>query len=70
MYILIHSSVDGQVASMAILNNAKFTICMEIQKTLNSQNDLEKSKQSWRNHAPWLQTILQSYSNQDRTALA
>jgi len=42
MYILIHSSVDGQVASMAMLNNVEFTICMEIQKTLNSQNNLEK----------------------------
>ena len=26
-----------------------FTICMETQKTLNSQSNLEKEKQSWRN---------------------
>ena len=47
-----------------------FTICMERQKTLNSQSNLEKEKRSWRNQAPWLQTILQSYSHQDSMALA
>ena len=26
-----------------------FTICMEIQKTLNSQSDLEKEEWNWRN---------------------
>ena len=40
-------------------------ICMETQKTQNSQSNLEKEKQSWRNHAPWLHTILQSYSHQN-----
>ena len=29
-----------------------FTICMETQKTPNSQSNLKKEKQSWRNHAP------------------
>ena len=29
-----------------------FTVCMETQKILNSQNNLEKEEQSWRNHAP------------------
>ena len=33
---------------------------METQKTLNSQNKLEKEKQSWRNQAPWLQTVQQT----------
>ena len=47
-----------------------FTICMETQKTLNSQSNLEKEKQSWRHQAPGLQTILQSYSNQDSMVLA
>ena len=43
-------------------NNPK--IYMETQKTLNSQSNVEKEKQSWRNQAPWLQTILlQSYNN-------
>ena len=39
-----------------------FTICMETQKTLNSQSNLEKEEWSWKNQAPWLQTILQSYT--------
>ena len=47
-----------------------FTICMETQKTQNSQSNLEKEKRSWRNQAPWLQTILLSYSNQDSMVLA
>ena len=47
-----------------------FTICMETQKTPNSQSYLEKEKRSWRNQAPGLQTILQSYSHQDSMALA
>ena len=47
-----------------------FTICMETQKTLNKQSNLEKEKQSWRNQAPRLQTILQSYSNEDSMVLA
>ena len=42
-----------------------FTICLVTQKTPNSQSNLRKEKQSWRNQGPWLQTILQSYSNQD-----
>ena len=48
----------------------KFTICMETQKTPNSQSNLEKEIQSWRNQAPRLLTILQSYSNQDTMVLA
>ena len=47
-----------------------FTICMETQKTPNSQNHLEKEKRSWRNQAPGLQAILQGYSNQDSMVLA
>ena len=47
-----------------------FTICMETQKTLKSQSNLEKEKQSWRNQAPGLQAILQSYSHQDSMVLA
>ena len=35
-----------------------------------SQSNLEKEKQSWRNQAPLLQTILQSYNNQDSMVLA
>ena len=47
-----------------------FTICMETQKTLNSQSNLEKEKWNWRNQAPRLHTILRSYSNQDSMVLA
>ena len=39
-------------------------------KTPNSQSNLEKEKRSWRIQAPRLQTILQSYSNQDSMVLA
>ena len=34
------------------LEKKKFTICMETQKTPNSQSSLEKEKLSWRNQAP------------------
>ena len=47
-----------------------FTICMETQKTLNSQSNLDKEKWSCRNQVPGLQTILQSYSNLDSMVLA
>ena len=46
------------------------TICMEIQKTPNSQSSLEGKKRSWRNQTPWIQTIVQSYGNQDNMVLA
>ena len=38
---------------------------MEIQKTSNSQSNLEKEEWNWRNQSNWLQAILQSYSHQD-----
>ena len=34
------------------LEQKSFTICMETQKTPNSQSNLEKEKWSWRNQAP------------------
>ena len=46
-----------------------FTICatrkahIETEKTLNSQKNLEIEDQSWRYYAPWLQTLVQRYSN-------
>ena len=43
---------------------------METQKTPNSQSNLEKERQSWKNQAPGLQTVPQSYSNQDSMVLA
>jgi len=47
-----------------------FTICMEIQKTLNSQSNLEKEEWNWRNQPTWLQALLQSHSHQDSMVLA
>ena len=43
---------------------------MEIQKTLNSQNNLEKEEWNWRNQPAWLQALLQSHSYQDSMVLA
>ena len=44
--------------------------CMEMWKTMNRQTNLEKEKWIWRNQAPWLQTKLRSYSNQNSIVLA
>ena len=42
---------------------------MEIQKTSNSQSNLEKEEWNWRNQPACLQTILHSYSHQDSMVL-
>jgi len=34
-------------------------------KNSNKQSNIEREKQIWKNQTPWLQTILQSYSNQN-----
>ena len=52
----------------AWINN--FTICMEIQKTSNSQSNLEKEEWNWRNQPAWIQALLQSHSHQDSMVLA
>ena len=49
---------------------SNFTICMEIQKTSNSQSNLEKEEWNWRNQPAWLQAIQQINSHQDSTVLA
>ena len=46
------------------------TTHIETLKTLNSQSSLEKEEWSCRNQPAWLQTILQSYSLQNRMVLA
>ena len=51
------------------LEQKNLKICRETQKTPNSQSSLEGKNRSWRNQTPWLQTILQSYSNQDNMVL-
>ena len=45
-----------------------FTICMGIQKTSNSQSNLEKEEWNWRNQPARLQALLQSH--QDSMVLA
>ena len=57
------------IAFFTELEQKKFTICMEIQKTFNNQSNLEKEKWSWRNQSSWLQIILQSYSHQNSMVL-
>ena len=52
------------------IKTKNFTMCMETQKTPNSKAILRKKKRSWRNEAPRLQTIVQSFSNQDSMVLA
>ena len=47
-----------------------FTICMEIQKTSNSQSNLEKEEWNWRNQPASPQALLQSHSHQDSMVLA
>ena len=43
---------------------------MEIQKTSNSQNNLEKEEWNWRNQHARLQALLQSHNYQDSMVLA
>ena len=43
---------------------------MEIQKSLNSQRNLEKEEWNWRNQPSWPQALLQSHSHQDSMVLA
>ena len=52
------------------IRTKNLTIRMETQKTPSSQSNLEKEKRSWRTQAPQLQTIPQSYINQDSMVLA
>ena len=47
-----------------------FKVCLEAQKTQNSQSYPEKEKWSWRKQAPGLQAVLQSTSHQNRMVLA
>ena len=43
---------------------------MQTQKTLTNYSNSEKEKQSWRNQAPQLHTILQSCNNQNHMVQA
>ena len=43
---------------------------MEIQKTSNSQSNLEKEEWNWRNQPGGIQALLQNHSHQDGMVLA
>ena len=43
---------------------------MESEKTPNSQGNTEKENQTWGNHNPGFQGVLQSCDHQDRMVLA
>ena len=58
----------GGIFHRARTNN--FTICMKIQKTSNSQSNLEKEEWNWKNQPAWLQALVQSHSLQDSIVLA
>ena len=58
------------MAFVTQLEEKYLTVCMETQKTPNSQSNLEKEEWIWRNQLTWFQTILQTYSNQDSTVVA
>ena len=44
--------IELSMAFATELEPKNFTVCMEKQKILESQNNLEKEKQSWWNQAP------------------
>ena len=50
------------------LEQVILNLSLEAKMSPNSQNNLEKEL-SWRYHATWLQTMLQSYSNQNSVVL-
>ena len=70
IYRFSAGTVTLSVTFFTELEWGNFTICLETQKTLNSQCNLEKEEWSWRNQPSWLQIILQSYSHQDSMVLA
>ena len=52
------------------LEQKKIRFSMETKKAPNSQGNVEKEKQNWRNQALRLQTIPQRYHHQNRMVLA
>ena len=69
----LHIQCNPYQNSNGIFHRTKiknFIICMETQKTPKSPYNLEKQKRSWKNQAPWFQTIREIYSNQDSIILA
>ena len=52
IYRFIAIPIKVPMAFFTELEQKNLTVRMETQKTLNSQNNLEKEKRSWRNQAP------------------
>ena len=59
---------NTSILHRVITNNP--SICMEPEKTPNSQSNLEKENLSRRYHNPGLPAVLQSCNHQDSTVLA
>ena len=69
----LHIQYNPNQNSTSILHRTKTNnpnICMEPQKTPNSQSNVEKENQSWRYHNLGLQPLLQSCNHQDSMVLA
>ena len=69
---ILRKAIYRFIATNGIFHRTRtnnFTICMEIQKTSNSQSNLEKEEWNWRNQPAWLQALLQSHSHQDSVEL-
>ena len=62
--------IKSPVAFFTELRQKFFNLYRSTKDPPSSQSKPGKEKRSWRNHNPWLQTILQSYSNQDSMVLA
>ena len=58
---------NTSILHKARTNNPK--ICMEPENTPKSQSNPEKENQTWRNHNPMLQAVLQSCNHQDSMVL-
>ena len=51
-----HWTKSKSYPNKSLINNLK--ICMETQKTPNSQSNLEKEEGNWRNQPTWLQALI------------
>ena len=69
----LHIQCNPYQSNTSILHRARTKnpkICMEPEKTPNSQSNLEKENLSRRYHNPGLPAVLQSCNHQDSTVLA